>query len=123
MADELGFPDARRHDLLTAMSEAIMNAVVHASNGTLTISHDRNRIQVRVEDQGAGMPLDILPLATLQSGWSSKGTLGLGFTLISAADAVDMLTGPQGTIIVLTVNATRNSEMPTVRADAGSAQA
>ncbi len=103
LADGLGFDDLRQHDLVSAVSESLMNAVVHGGGGEATISHDGATIQVRVSDSGTGLDWDALPYATLQSGWSSKGTLGMGFTLMALADTVDILTGPHGTTIILTM--------------------
>lgn len=103
LAETLSFRQDRRQDLVSAVSETMMNAVVHGNGGTVTVSHDRDTIQVRVADAGTGLDWESLPYATLQSGWSSKGTLGMGFTVMSLADAVDILTGPQGTTIVLTM--------------------
>lgn len=103
LAERLGFGDGRQHDLVSAVSETLMNAVVHGGGGEATVSHDDDTIQVRVSDGGTGLDWESLPYATLQTGWSSKGTLGMGFTLMALADTVDILTGPQGTTIVLTM--------------------
>jgi anti-sigma regulatory factor (Ser/Thr protein kinase) len=103
LAQTLEFPPGRRHDLVSAAAEAMMNAVVHATEATCTVSSSGAAIQVRVDDAGGGLDWEMLPYATLQSGWSSKGTLGMGFTVMATADTVEILTGPQGTTIVLTM--------------------
>ena len=65
VAARLGFSDLRRHDLVSAVSEAMMNAVVHGHGGEVIVSHDGETIQVRVADEGTGMDRESLPYATL----------------------------------------------------------
>lgn len=50
-----GLYEEREHDLVTAVSEAGMNAAVHAGNGTgqVSVDSDVDVVQVCVED-GAG---------------------------------------------------------------------
>jgi len=103
LSETLGFSGDRRTDLVSAVSETMMNAVVHGGGGSVTISHNGDTIQVQVVDGGNGLDWEALPYATLQNGWSSKGTLGMGFTLMALADTVDILTGPRGTTIILTM--------------------
>lgn len=100
-----GLSQDRRNDLLTATSEAGMNAVVHAGGGIGTVGLDRgaHRVQVWVEDRGRGIDMNSLPRATLDRGYTTAGTLGHGFKLVlSTVDAVWLLTGPHGTTVVLT---------------------
>jgi CheY-like chemotaxis protein len=101
-AASCSFDDTRAHDLMTAAHEAAMNAVVHAGGGQVRICADDNRIQVWVEDHGAGIPLEQLPRATLERGYSTKNTLGHGFWLIlMMLDRVYLLTATTGTTLVL----------------------
>jgi anti-sigma regulatory factor (Ser/Thr protein kinase) len=81
-----------------------MNAVVHGGGGTATLFGDveAGRVQVWVEDAGKGIDLGLLPRATLERGFSSAGTLGQGFwMMIQTCDRLFLLTGPQGTTLVL----------------------
>jgi len=99
-----GFRSDRTDVLITAAGEAMMNSVVHGADATLRVCADRDSVQVWVSDRGHGISLDDLPRATLRHGWSSRGTLGMGFSMIlSLADGVDLLTGNAGTTIVITV--------------------
>jgi CheY-like chemotaxis protein len=102
-ATSCGFVDARTHDLMTAVHEAAMNALVHAGGGDVTVRSGKDgRIQVWVEDHGTGIPLDQLPRATLERGYSTKNTLGHGFWLIlMMLDRVYLLTAATGTTLVL----------------------
>ena len=95
--------DERQFDLVTAASEAGMNAVVHAGGGTAGVSASAEGIvQVRVEDQGTGITMENLPKAALSRGFSTKATLGHGLKLmLETVDHLYLLTGPGGTTIVL----------------------
>ncbi len=98
-----GMSDEVKHDLVTAVSEAGMNAVVHAGGGTGQVSvGEGGTVQVRVEDHGAGIDTASLPRATLARGFSTKATLGHGLKLmLETADHLYLLTGPEGTTVVL----------------------
>ena len=102
--EELGFADDRCFDLVTAASEAGMNAAVHVGSGEgfVTINAQRGTIQVRIADSGSGIALENLPHATLMKGYSSAGTLGHGMKMIlQTTDRVFLLTGTSGTTIVM----------------------
>ena len=98
-----GFSEERRHDLLTAASEAGMNAILHGGGGTGWVSvGEDGTVQVRVEDQGGGISVENLPRATLSRGFSTKATLGHGLKMmLETADRLYLLTGPTGTTVVL----------------------
>lgn len=102
-AREQGFSDERCYDLMTAVSEAAMNAIVHAKDGKWTIClGEQEAMQVRIQDAGGGIPMDHLPKATLERGHSTAGTLGHGFWMIlQTIDRLWLLTGPTGTTVVL----------------------
>ncbi|BDI33380.1 hypothetical protein CCAX7_54310 [Capsulimonas corticalis] len=96
-------PDAAREDLVLSSWEALTNAAKYATRGAMRICADETTIQVWVTDRGSGIPLCDLPKATLQAGWSSGGTLGLGYTLmIKMVHRLDLMTTPRGTTVVLT---------------------
>lgn len=99
----VNMPIERIHDLVTAVSEAGMNAVTHgggSGTGVLSVGDD-GTVQVRIEDHGLGISLETLPNATLQRGFSTKSSLGHGFKMMQYVDKVFVLTGPTGTIVVL----------------------
>ena len=98
-----GHPEARVGDLVIAVSEAGMNAVVHAQTGVAQVSVGGDRtIQVRVKDHGAGITLENIPNATLKKGFTTAGTLGQGMKMIlQTVDRVFLLTGAAGTTVVL----------------------
>jgi len=98
------FSDERVEDLMTAVGEAAMNAIVHAGGGVGKIFTDTQacKVQVWVQDEGGGISVDRLPRATLQRGYTTAGTLGYGFKMmLQTADRVWLLTGAAGTTIVI----------------------
>jgi anti-sigma regulatory factor (Ser/Thr protein kinase) len=104
VAAEDGFSRERTDLLATAVGEGFMNAVVHGKDARMMVRSDGNQIQVWIEDAGTGIPLEDLPNATLQKGWSSRGTMGIGFPLmLSTSDGVDIVTSDRGTSVVITM--------------------
>lgn len=103
LALKVGFSDLRSSDLMTAVSEAAMNAVVHAHGGHGWVcTDDAGTIQVWVVDQGTGILMENLPHATLVRGYSTASTLGHGFKMIiGSTDRVHLLTNASGTTIVI----------------------
>ncbi len=98
-----GHSEERQHDLLTAVSESGMNAIVHGDGGTgqVLVGTD-GTVQVRVEDHGLGISMENLPKATLSRGFSTKATLGHGLKMmLETTDRLYLLTGPGGTTVVL----------------------
>ncbi|MBC8134274.1 MAG: PAS domain S-box protein, partial [Fibrella sp.] len=111
--NEASLPPDRESDLLTAVGEAAMNAVVHAGGGTGSVYLDVERgiVQVWVRDTGAGINEDSLHRATLEKGFTTAGTLGHGFwMMLKTADHVYLLTGANGTTVV--VEQERHSPVP-----------
>lgn len=108
-----GIVDPRASDLVTAVNEAGMNAIVHVGAGVATVAIEQDlgqdpghaptgRVQVRVQDRGAGITLERLPRATLLKGYTTAGTLGFGMKMmLSLVDRVYLLTGSGGTTVVL----------------------
>jgi PAS domain S-box-containing protein len=101
-ADSLDLPADRMHDLITAVGEASMNAVVHGGGGEARVCAGPDRVQVWIEDHGKGIAMDRLPKAMLERGYTTANSLGHGFFLmLSLIDRLHLLTGPTGTTIVL----------------------
>jgi anti-sigma regulatory factor (Ser/Thr protein kinase) len=104
VVEEIGMPQERGHDLITASGEAAMNAVVHAGGGAARVHADpaTGTIQVWIKDQGTGIQEESLHRATLEKGFSLAGTMGHGFFMIlQTCDHVYLLTGAGGTTVVL----------------------
>lgn len=89
-------------DLVLAFGEAITNALKHAGPCSYDVRHADGRVQVVVSDTGIGIDFGRLPKATLMPGFSTKQTLGMGFTLmLELADRLLLCTGSEGTTIVI----------------------
>jgi PAS domain S-box-containing protein len=101
-AAEQGLEGGRIDDLITATSEAAMNAVVHGGGGTAFVGiTPGGAVQVWVEDGGTGIELGRIPQA-IEKGASTAGSLGHGFFLmLQSVDRLFLLTGPSGTTIVI----------------------
>jgi PAS domain S-box-containing protein len=98
-----GFEDERCYDLVTAASEAAMNAVTHAGGGEGQVFAGLDgTVQVWVSDHGAGIDIAHLPRATLEKGYTTTDTLGHGMKMmLQTADRIFLLTGTTGTTVVL----------------------
>lgn len=102
LLDQESWDPARRRQLLLCLSEVATNAVKHAGGGTVKFAWAGGRLRVVVRDSGPGINLDKLPSATLQAGFSTRASLGMGFSiLLQYVDTVWLATGPQGTTVVL----------------------
>lgn len=103
-AATVGLPPDRVREFVVSVGEAGMNAVVHGGGGAATLYGDpaTGQLQVCITDTGAGIAVENLHRATLERGYTTAGSLGLGFSLIySAADRVFLLTGATGTTLLL----------------------
>jgi anti-sigma regulatory factor (Ser/Thr protein kinase)/DNA-binding response OmpR family regulator len=97
-----GLPDERVIDIVTAVAEACMNSVVHAGGGEIRFYAEDGRVQVWIMDRGRGIDIKSLPRATLERGYTTANSLGHGFfMMLGCADRVYLLTGMDGTTIVL----------------------
>jgi len=103
-AERCGLTAERAADLLMAVGEAAMNAVIHAGGGECVVCGDTQAgvVQVWLTDSGRGIDMELLPKAALQRGFTTAGTMGHGFKMILAsADRVWLMTGARGTTVVL----------------------
>ncbi len=103
-AESLGLSSERTGDLVMAVGETGMNAIVHAGEGIgqVFVSDITNTVQVSVTDLGSGIEMENLPHATLRKGYTTAGTLGYGMKLmLQTADRAFLLTGVGGTTVVL----------------------
>jgi serine/threonine-protein kinase RsbT len=91
--------------LLTAASELARNMIRHAGGGRVLvrrrIEQGHGGVTAVFEDTGPGIPsLDL----ALTDGWSSVGSLGLGLPGAQRlVDEFDVTSGPDGTLVSVTV--------------------
>lgn len=102
VATALGIPEERSLDLGTATGEAAMNAVRHGGGGIGRVygNTETGAVQVWITDKGPGIAEEMIHRA-VERGWTTGG-FGQGFFLMrSCADRVYLLTGEQGTTVVI----------------------
>jgi anti-sigma regulatory factor (Ser/Thr protein kinase) len=108
-----GMDPDRARDFELCAAEAATNALLHGHGGFAAVACSDGRARFRVADWGGGIALEDLPGATLQAGWSSRRTMGLGFTLINeTADRVYLYTGADGTTVIIEMAGQPNSSQP-----------
>lgn len=97
-----GFTEDQTEDLILATGEAVTNAIKHAINGVCQACLTDDGITVRVQDQGHGIRSEDLPETLFQTGFSTKISLGLGYTLLlQLVDGIWLSTGAEGTVLQL----------------------
>lgn len=102
---EAGLNGDRLDEFVIAAGEAITNAVKHAGTGCVYAGTSDGAVWVCVADTGKGIDSLILPKVVLQRGFSTKRSLGLGYSImLSIADRVFLNTGASGTTVVLIKN-------------------
>lgn len=105
-AEAVGMEPDRVHELISVVSEAAMNGLVHTGTAQVRCFAGDGKTQIWVEDTGTGIPLDRMPIATLKRGYSTAGTARQGwFMILSFSDAVHLLTGGEGTTVVMELHA------------------
>ena len=89
----------------SAVGEAITNAVKHAKKGCVYAGFNDGSIYVAISDSGPGISALTLPGATLRRGFSTKTSMGMGYSIMmEASDNIILCTGAEGTIVVLSIN-------------------
>jgi PAS domain S-box-containing protein len=100
LAESVGMSAADTADIVMALGEAVTNASKHAVQGHCTVRLTPDRLMARVSDRGAGIRVEDLPNTILQPGFSTKVSLGMGYTLmLGLADRVWLATEPEGTVV------------------------
>jgi len=98
----LGIDRDRVFDLVLCVSEAATNTIKHAHGGRLGIRRSNGCLAIWVSDTGPGIDFKLLPQSTVQAGFSTKASLGHGFTiLLQLMDRVLLSTNTSGTVVVL----------------------
>ncbi|MDH7600909.1 MAG: ATP-binding protein, partial [Armatimonadota bacterium] len=105
---QAGLFGERLESFMIGVGEAITNALKHAHGGRVYVGKTSECVWVGVADRGPGISSLILPKATLQRGYSTKPSLGMGYTImLNVADRVLLKTGKRGTTIILMQNITK----------------
>ncbi len=97
-----GMDEDRLNDLCLCTSEATTNCLKHAGGGWLSVTERDGVFRVRITDHGDGIDALKLPHSTLLRGYSTHGSMGLGFTLMhEMSDRLCLATDANGTVLVL----------------------
>ncbi len=85
-----------------AVSEASTNLLKHALGGEVIAFAHGSSLQILVRDEGSGIALHELPKTFVASGYSTKRSLGRGFSVMYAsADRIFLYTDSGGTQLLL----------------------
>jgi len=100
LAHQTGLSEQQASDLVVVFGEAASNAIKHGVDGHCQVFTTPNGLLVRVSDRGPGIRTEQLPATLFESGFSTKVSLGMGYTLmLQLADTIWLATGPEGTIL------------------------
>ena len=107
IAETFEMEDSQIYNLALCAGEAMTNAVKHASGGVVSLHEVSDSLLLIVADSGTGIAALNLPDVALTRGYSTAGTLGMGYkTMISLADRVYLSTGPGGTTVAIKMSLT-----------------
>jgi len=102
IAADSGMADDRTQEFLGCVVEAAGNAVKHTSAGKARLCRTPESLVFVVSDSGPGIGTMSLPDVALTRGYSTVGTLGMGYKLmIKFADRVYLATDSEGTTVAI----------------------
>ena len=99
---ESGIPDDKLDGLMIGVGEAITNSIKHAEFGIVRVGKNEQEIWIAVSDNGSGIESLVLPRAVLKRGFSTKPSMGLGYSImLDSVDRMLLKTDRGGTTVVL----------------------
>lgn len=103
----MGLAGDRLDSFMLGVGEALTNACKHAKQGWIQVGTYEDKAWAMIADRGHGIGSLILPQATLLGGFSTKSSMGLGYTImLNVSDHILLKTDSCGTIVVLFKNLT-----------------
>lgn len=97
-----GLTGKRLELFIAGAGEAVANAVKHGVEGRVYAGRADGVVWAAVTDRGKGIESLLLPRALLEGGFSTKPSLGMGYTImLDVADRILLTTGEKGTTVVL----------------------
>lgn len=95
-----GMSEGRIWRFVLAAGEALTNAIKHAGAGTVRLHSTDSSLTLIIADHGKGIEALNLPSIALTPGYSTAGTLGMGYkAMISFADKIHLCTDESGTTV------------------------
>ena len=108
-----GISERSMDEFIIATGEAITNAIKHGTDARMYAGTGDGTVWVGVTDNGTGIDSLILPKAILRRGFSTKPSLGLGYSImLEVADQLLLSTDSTGTRVVLVKNIKDKPPMP-----------
>ena len=110
VAKSMNFPADRVEDLKTAVAEACMNAIEHgnkldaSTKVGISLTVDKGRLQVAVQDEGRGLGKIRAPdLDSQIAGKTDPGGWGV-FLIENLMDEVSVESTPEGTLVKMIIH-------------------
>lgn len=101
-AREAGMDESRVYDFMACVVESAGNAAKHAKTGEAALYRQDGKLLFVVSDSGSGISAMSLPDVALTKGYTTAGTLGMGYkVMVNFADKVYLATGSEGTTVAL----------------------
>ncbi len=102
LCHSLNLSNKLKFNLLLCTSEITTNVLKHANEGVMEVYIEEDVLRIIVKDNGNGIELSDIPRSTLLAGYSSKASLGHGFSLVlKLIDKLILSTSSKGTTIIL----------------------
>lgn len=102
LAETEGIHGERLLGFLSCVGEATSNAYNHAGGGEASMYRKDGHLLFAVSDHGPGIQGINLPNVALEEGYTTAGTLGMGYKLMMAScDRVYLATSPEGTTVAV----------------------
>lgn len=100
-----GIKEQTLSEFMIGVGEAITNSIKHANYGIICVGHNEHETWVAVSDKGSGIESLVLPRAVLRRGFSTKPSMGLGYSImLDTVDRMLLKTDKEGTTVVLILN-------------------
>ncbi len=102
LVTDFGFSKDKAMQIKLCVSELATNVIKHTDGGVLKFRKLDSTLRVLVEDDGPGMEFNNLPNMIFLEGYSTKVSLGFGFSILfKYADKIFLYTSENGTSIAL----------------------
>lgn len=104
LAEREGMKAPHLEKFVMCMGEAATNALTHGGGGRVSLHRLPDSLMITVSDAGPGIAALNLPDVALRHGYTTAGTLGMGYkVIISFADRAYLATGTDGTTVAISM--------------------